>query len=222
MANCKSRNALQRGKRNPGKLFWEKNPYGLASSLSNLAILYTNLGENKKAEPLFIQAKKIREKAFGEKHPEYANSLSNLAMLYLTTGQYEDAQMLFSEGSKIETTNLLSVFTNLSEREKSNFLTNNFFLNSTTNSLVYNYRKASPDFYQGNNNLQLFLKSLSLASTKNTLDAARNSSDTTVQKVLINWQEIKSILSKKQFYFRSQPKRGFKKMKNKQKSLKRN
>ncbi|MGB3089704.1 MAG: tetratricopeptide repeat protein, partial [Chitinophagaceae bacterium] len=173
-----------------------ENHTDYASSLSNLAILYTNLGEYKKAESLFIQAKKIREKAFGEKHPEYANSLSNLAMLYLTTGQYEDAQMLFSEGSKIETTNLLSVFTNLSEREKSNFLTNNFFLNSTTNSLVYNYRKASPDFYQGNNNLQLFLKSLSLASTKNTLDAARNSSDTTVQKVLINWQENKSILSK--------------------------
>ncbi|MBL0131659.1 MAG: hypothetical protein IPP43_11490 [Chitinophagaceae bacterium] len=53
-----------------------------------------------------------------------------------------------------------------------------------------------PGFYQENNNLQLLLKSLSLASTKNTMDAARNSSDTTVQKAFINWQANKSILAK--------------------------
>ncbi|MBL0131658.1 MAG: tetratricopeptide repeat protein [Chitinophagaceae bacterium] len=103
-----------------------ENHTDYASSLSNLAILYTNLGENKKAEPLFIQAKKIREKAFGEKHPVYAESLGNLAMFYLTTGQYENAQTLFSEESKIEITNLLSIFNNLSEKEKGNFVANNF------------------------------------------------------------------------------------------------
>jgi hypothetical protein len=40
------------------------------------------------AEPLFLRALKIREKALGPDHPDTANSLDNLAGLYNYQGAY--------------------------------------------------------------------------------------------------------------------------------------
>ncbi len=45
-----------------------------AVSLSNLALLYDNLGDYAKAEPLFQQVLSIRQVVFGEKHPPYART----------------------------------------------------------------------------------------------------------------------------------------------------
>jgi hypothetical protein len=56
----------------------ERHPH-YATSLSNLAALYLNMGEYGKALPLFQQALRLRQEVPGQRHPAYATSLHNLA-----------------------------------------------------------------------------------------------------------------------------------------------
>ncbi|MEO7048721.1 MAG: CHAT domain-containing tetratricopeptide repeat protein, partial [Ferruginibacter sp.] len=72
-----------------------------ANSLNNLAGLYSDMKQYEKAEPLYLEAKNIREKALGKEHPDYANSLNNLAGLYSDMGQYEKAESLYIEAKNI-------------------------------------------------------------------------------------------------------------------------
>ena len=48
-----------------------------------------------------ISALKIREKALGPKHPDYATSLSNLAGLYKSMGDYALAEPLYQQAMTI-------------------------------------------------------------------------------------------------------------------------
>ena len=168
--------------------------YALRSS--NLAQLYTEMGQYEKAEPLFTQSIDIRKKILGETHPLYAKNLNSLAFLYTNLDQYEKAEPLFIKASKAIQNNLLALFNILSEKEKSNYLSNNINLNSTHNNFLYKHRLASPLFYKESYDLQLLLKSISLSNTKMMLETVRSSKDTNVQKIFSQWQSNKSILSK--------------------------
>jgi CHAT domain-containing protein len=66
----------------------------VAQSLNNLASLYQAQGAYPKAEPLYVRALNIRQKALGPMHPLVANSLLNLALLYLNQGGYAKAEPL--------------------------------------------------------------------------------------------------------------------------------
>jgi tetratricopeptide (TPR) repeat protein len=66
------------------------HPY-TASSLSNLAATYWNLGRYTDALPLQERALAITEKALGPDHPETAIRLSNLASTYNSIGRAADA-----------------------------------------------------------------------------------------------------------------------------------
>ena len=66
-----------------------------ATSLSNLAGLYSYQGKYKQAELLVQQALAIREQQLGAEHPETARSLGNLAFLYIQQGKYEQAESLY-------------------------------------------------------------------------------------------------------------------------------
>jgi CHAT domain-containing protein len=55
------------------------------------------LGQYKKAEPLYLESKAIREKVLGRENPDYATSLEGLAILYDEMGQYEKAEPLYLE-----------------------------------------------------------------------------------------------------------------------------
>ena len=57
-----------------------------AGSVIILLILYINMTQYEKAEPLFLEAKNIREKVLGKEHPDYASSCNNLAVLYWKYG----------------------------------------------------------------------------------------------------------------------------------------
>ncbi len=173
----------------------ENHPY-YATSLNNLAVLYKNMGKYEKAEPLFIQATAIRKTVLGENHPDYATSLTNEAGLYESLGNYEKAEPLLTMGNKIKIKNLLDIFSTLSEKEKGSYLANNVSLNNTNNSFLYNNTNVTSSFYKENYNLQLLLKSLSLSDTKNSLEAVRNSKDTAINKLLVQWQNDKISLSK--------------------------
>jgi tetratricopeptide (TPR) repeat protein len=75
---------------------WEKalgpNHPDTATSLDNLAVLYADMGDYAKAEPLSQRALAIREKALGPNHPSTANSLNNRARLYEDLGDYAKAE----------------------------------------------------------------------------------------------------------------------------------
>jgi tetratricopeptide (TPR) repeat protein len=64
----------------------EKHPW-YATALSNLAMLYQDLGEHRTALPLLQQSLDGYRALWGEKHPLYASSLNNLAILSLQGGR---------------------------------------------------------------------------------------------------------------------------------------
>ena len=72
-----------------------------ATSLNNLAMLYKSMGDYARAEPLYVEAKKICEKTLGKEHPSYAASLNNLAVLHASVGDYARAEPLHVEAKTI-------------------------------------------------------------------------------------------------------------------------
>ena len=71
-------------------------------SLNNLAVLYKEMGDYVRAEPLYKQASSIWRSTRGEQHPNYATSLNNLAALYQKMGDYARAERLFRQSTDIE------------------------------------------------------------------------------------------------------------------------
>jgi tetratricopeptide (TPR) repeat protein len=69
----------------------------LATSLNNLALLYHNQGRYSEAEPLYLDALKMRRRLFTNDHPDVASSLNNLALLYHNQGKYSEAELLYLE-----------------------------------------------------------------------------------------------------------------------------
>jgi CHAT domain-containing protein len=72
-----------------------------ATSLNNLALLYEDIGDYTRAEPLLKQAMEIRRKTLGENHPDYATGLNNLAGVYLAMGNYARAEPLHKQTMEI-------------------------------------------------------------------------------------------------------------------------
>ena len=177
------------------KVLGEAHPK-YAESLSELGILYARMGQYKKAESLYIEASEIQKKTLGEAHPDYAASLNNMAGLYSNMGLYEKAEPLILSATRIEIQNLKNTFSVLSEKEKGDYLANNISRIEISNSLQFNYRKASPAVAVSNFDLQLFFKSLSLAATRTVLETIENSKDNSIQNVYKEWQSNKSLLAK--------------------------
>ncbi len=73
----------------------------VATSLNNLAGLYSSQGRYEEAEPLYVQALEMRKHILGDNHPLVATSLNNLAGLYRSQGRYEDAEPLYLEALSI-------------------------------------------------------------------------------------------------------------------------
>ncbi|MDO8368262.1 MAG: tetratricopeptide repeat protein, partial [Saprospiraceae bacterium] len=69
--------------------------------LNNLALLFIDMSNYEKAEPLFIESKDIRSRTLGKEHPDYATSLNNLAILYNEMSNYEKAEPLYLEAKDI-------------------------------------------------------------------------------------------------------------------------
>ena len=193
--NEKSEAAYQEAINIRKKILGENHP-DYALSLNNLAYLYTSTGKYDKAEQLYKSSLAKLKKAFGPENTEYALVVNNLASMFMIKGEYFQAEKYFIEYNQIEIKNMLSVFDNLSENEKGNYLEDKLILNDENNSFLYNHKKQNPLLSQTNYNLQLLLKSLSLASTKTVMEAVRNSGDTSVQILFDKWKANKSILAK--------------------------
>ncbi len=72
-----------------------------AGCLNSLGNLYSDMGDYKSAESLYLKSLEIRKKALGEMHPEYAGSLNNLGILYSDMGNYESAEPLYKKSLEI-------------------------------------------------------------------------------------------------------------------------
>jgi tetratricopeptide (TPR) repeat protein len=68
-----------------------------ATSLYDLATLYSRQGRYSEAERLYQRALIIREKALGLQHPDTTETLVNLGTLYLDEGRYREADTLLNE-----------------------------------------------------------------------------------------------------------------------------
>lgn len=75
------------------EMLWPESPR-LATSISNLALLYTSQGKYKQAEPLHRQSLAIVEKARGTMDPEVVPILENYAALLRKTNRPLDAEKL--------------------------------------------------------------------------------------------------------------------------------
>ena len=73
-----------------------------ATSINNLALLYSDQAQYAKAESLFIESLKISREVSGNKHPSTALSINNLAGLYSDQAQYAKAEPLYLEALKIK------------------------------------------------------------------------------------------------------------------------
>lgn len=177
------------------KIFKDDNP-NIALGMNNLAAIYRK-GQikPKESEQLYLQAIERRKKQLGESHPLTADSENDLALLYMNTGQFKKAEPLLLTSSKITMQHLVRTFPVLSEKEKGDFINENLFFNDCNNSFLYNYPAASTNIINNNLNLQLFFKSLSLADTRNMLDAVRNSNDPELKKMILGWQALKTVLA---------------------------
>ena len=67
---------------------------------NTIGYMYYQSGQYQQAESYWIEAKKIRAKVLGERHPNYITSVNNLASLYLEIGDYAQAELLFIEAKK--------------------------------------------------------------------------------------------------------------------------
>ncbi|MBD2221138.1 CHAT domain-containing protein [Calothrix sp. FACHB-1219] len=78
------------------KALGNEHPF-VATSLNNLAFLYSSQGRYADAEHLYRQALDMRKRLLGNEHPDVAGSLNNLALLYSSQGRYADAEPLLRQ-----------------------------------------------------------------------------------------------------------------------------
>ena len=54
-----------------------------------MAYFYDEKGDNKRAEPLYIESLEMRKRLYKSDHPDLANSYNNLALVYNESGDYK-------------------------------------------------------------------------------------------------------------------------------------
>jgi len=178
------------------KILGEDHPL-YATGLNNLGAIYRKMQINYvQAEQYYIQALGLRKKLLGSTHPLTAGTENDLALLYMNKGDVAKAAPLFIKSSQDIMQNLRNTFPVLSEREKGIFINQNLLFDACNNSFLFKYRNAGTELINNNLNLQLFFKSISLSDTRSILTALRNTSDTTLKRFFMYWQNFRVLLAK--------------------------
>jgi CHAT domain-containing protein/Flp pilus assembly protein TadD len=177
------------------KILGENHP-DYAVSLNNLAYCYADLGQYDTAEKYFIQTKELMKRTLGEDHPNYVVALNNLSELYIKTGQFKKAEPILLQAGKMVQQNMLNTFTVFSESEKNIYLKANMAVFENSNTILYRYKIVSPEMVVNNFNLQLVLKSVSLADTKNMMESLLNSPDSSIRKLFFVWMGNRNLLAR--------------------------
>lgn len=77
------------------------NDLVFGDAVHNLALLYDEIQDYTRAEPLHKRALAIRERALGLEHPRVADALNSLALSYDKKGDYERAKPLYQQALAI-------------------------------------------------------------------------------------------------------------------------
>ena len=161
-----------------------------ATSLNNLALLYNDMVQYEKAEPLIIEAIKIRKEILGDKHPNYIISLNSLSLLYYNMGQYDKAEPLYIEANENFINQLKTYYPVLSENEKVKFLKTieiNFegFYSFVAKRIIQK-ESISRDIFD----LRINTKGLILSSTSNVRNRISKSND---NEMIEKYEKLLSI-----------------------------
>ena len=162
-----------------------------ATSLNNMAALYKSMGRYAMAEPLYRKTIEIFRAQMGEEHFSYATSLNNLAMLYESMGKYAEAGRLLLQGQQVYLHQLRTVFPNLSEKEKEQFLTTFSFKFELFNSFAVKRQVDNPSITSHQYDNALLLKGLLLQSSSQMQERILSSGDTTAIRQFEDWQALK-------------------------------
>lgn len=73
-----------------------------AQALNNISVVYQNMGELDKIEPLLLEAIDAKKKVGDTQDSSYAKYLNNLAQYYYTIGRYPEAEGLYETSLKIK------------------------------------------------------------------------------------------------------------------------
>ncbi|OQW32254.1 MAG: hypothetical protein A4E19_19675 [Nitrospira sp. SG-bin1] len=73
----------------------------LANTLNDLGVLYGMQNRELEAEPLFLRALTINERAFGRHHPSVVLTLQNLSVIYASQNKFFEAHGVARESLKV-------------------------------------------------------------------------------------------------------------------------
>jgi CHAT domain-containing protein/tetratricopeptide (TPR) repeat protein len=170
-----------------------------ANSLNNLAVLYQSMGQYEQALPLFQQALEIIGKSLGTDHPDYAASLNNLAISYTATNHPEEALKLMQEASEIDLKTISKIFSISTDKQRLNYLAQNYYKVETFLSLVFRHFPNSPEAVQSAYNLILKRKAIATETAILQKIALLSQQYAHLAPKLQQWQQIRQQLAKRCF-----------------------
>jgi CHAT domain-containing protein len=167
---------------------------GYADALNNLALLYSDWGQYEKAEPLYIEAKSIREKALGKAHIDYADALNNIALLYWLTEKPLKVDSFFKEALAIKYQQVQKILQFTAEKEKAAFIKNIIGNNNLYNSFYYqNYLQTSA---KEPYTISFLSRNLILSSSQQLRKIINSSNDTKALSDYEKWTALKKQLAR--------------------------
>ncbi|TRU73424.1 MAG: tetratricopeptide repeat protein, partial [Microcystis viridis Mv_BB_P_19951000_S69] len=170
-----------------------------ATCLNNLALLYQSMGQYEQALPLHQQALEIRGKSLGTDHPDYANSLNNLALLYTATNRHKAALKLMQEAAEIDLKTISKIFSISTDKERLNYLAQNYYKVETFLSLVFQHFPNTPEAVQSAYNLILRRKAIATETAILQKIALLSQQYAHLVTKLQQWQQIRQQLAKRCF-----------------------
>ncbi|QGZ92326.1 CHAT domain-containing protein [Microcystis aeruginosa] len=170
-----------------------------ANSLNNLAVLYQSMGQYEQALPLFQQALEIIGKSLGTDHPDYAASLNNLAISYTATNHPEEALKLMQEAAEIDLKTISKIFSISTDKQRLNYLAQNYYKVETFLSLVFRHFPNSPEAVQSAYNLILKRKAIATETAILQKIALLSQQYAHLAPKLQQWQQIRQQLAKRCF-----------------------
>ncbi|MCZ8025819.1 MAG: CHAT domain-containing protein [Microcystis sp. LE19-10.1B] len=170
-----------------------------AACLNDLALLYKSMGEYGEAIPLLQQALKIRHQSLGSKHPHFAYFLYNLALLYTATNHPEEALKLMQEAAEIDLKTISKIFSISTDKQRLNYLEQNYYKVETFLSLVFQHFPNSPEAVQSAYNLILRRKAIATETAILQKIALLSQQYAHLAPKLQQWQQIRQQLAKRCF-----------------------
>ena len=174
-----------------GKSLGKEHPY-CAENANKLANLYKDLHEYKKAESLYLEAKKIRESIYGKEHIDYYTNCLDLANLYRIIKRPEEAYNLYAEAYISQTTRLKNIFQFTSEAEKQSYLKKNA---NFTDYFFSFFTSAYTDANQLSYDVSLSNRNLILSSSQQLRAGVYNAIDTSIKNKYNSWIDLREQLA---------------------------